>query len=186
VVPEGMRALVFEVAPPGAARWGWLGLISSADGLRALMLPATKPEVIVRRIQRAYGRLLVEPGNRFLDDVAQQVTAYLSGERREFSIGFDRSGYNDFELAVWRATERIPYGETRTYGWVASQVGAGSGAAQAVGAILGSNPLPLVVPCHRVIAADGSLHGYGGGLDLKARLLALESRQLSLGLEDFG
>ena len=88
-------------------------------------------------------------------------------------------GYTPFEQTVWAIALRIPYGETRTYGWIAAQTG-GPGMAQAVGMALGNNPVPLIVPCHRVIGADGSLHGFAGGLDMKARLLALENQQLPL------
>jgi methylated-DNA-[protein]-cysteine S-methyltransferase len=80
-------------------------------------------------------------------------------------------------LAVWAAAARIPYGETRSYGWIAGQVGGGPGAAQAVGAALGGNPIPLIIPCHRVLGFDGSLHGFAGGLEMKARLLDLERGQ---------
>jgi methylated-DNA-[protein]-cysteine S-methyltransferase len=103
----------------------------------------------------------------------------------------DLRGNTAFALGVWAATARIPYGQTRTYAWVARQMGnvsfsdqpAYGSAAQAVGAALGFNPVPLIIPCHRVIGSDGTLHGFAGGLDTKARLLAMESGQATLPLE---
>ena len=107
-------------------------------------------------------------------DVAAQLAEYFAGERREFALHLHPTG-NDFQLAVWDQMTRIPYGETRTYGELARAVG-DPGAAQAVGTACGRNPLPVVVPCHRVIGADGSLVGFGGGLHRKRFLLDLEQR----------
>ena len=89
----------------------------------------------------------------------------------------------EFQLRVWRELERIPYGETRSYRQVASAIGPPD-AVRAVGAANGANPIPIVVPCHRVIGASGKLVGYGGGLELKRRLLELEGvRTMALGYE---
>jgi O-6-methylguanine DNA methyltransferase len=102
----------------------------------------------------------------------RQVLEFLEGKRTEFDLPLDLRG-TPFQLAVWRALLEIPYGETRAYADVARRVGRPR-AVRAVGAANGANPVPLVVPCHRVIASDGGLGGYGGGLELKARLLAIE------------
>jgi methylated-DNA-[protein]-cysteine S-methyltransferase len=134
----------------------------------------------LRRIRRQAGEAVLVPDDPFLLDVSEQVRAYLARSLRHFDVALDLAGHNPFERGVWQAVSAIPYGETRTYAWVAARVGAGVGAAQAVGAAVGANPVPLVVPCHRVIGSDGSLHGFAGGLHMKARLLAAESRQLSL------
>lgn len=104
--------------------------------------------------------------------VVRQLQEYFSGERREFDIVLAPAG-TPFQLAVWNALRTIPYGETRSYGEVAKLVGRPA-AVRAVGAANGANPLPIVVPCHRVIGSNGSLTGFGGGLDLKRRLLELE------------
>jgi O-6-methylguanine DNA methyltransferase len=85
----------------------------------------------------------------------------------------DLSSGTDFQRRVWRALQKIPRGQTRSYGWVARKIGRPK-AARAVGTACGANPVPIIIPCHRVIASDGSLGGFGGGLPLKRRLLALE------------
>ena len=108
------------------------------------------------------------------DDVVRQLAEYFAGERTAFDLPLRPRG-SAFELAVWDQLTRIPYGETRSYGYVASAVGE-PGGAQAVGAANGRNPLAIVVPCHRVIGADGSLVGFGGGLPRKRFLLDLEQR----------
>jgi methylated-DNA-[protein]-cysteine S-methyltransferase len=103
---------------------------------------------------------------------AAEILEYLEGKRTEFGIPLDLRG-TEFQRRVWNALLEIPYGETRSYHTVARSIGRPR-AVRAVGAANGANPVSLVVPCHRVIAADGRLGGYGGGLELKARLLAME------------
>ncbi|MFY0991328.1 methylated-DNA--[protein]-cysteine S-methyltransferase [Halomonas sp. C05BenzN] len=105
-------------------------------------------------------------------DARQQVLAYLDGRRRHFSLTLAPGG-SAFQRQVWAALLRIPYGETRTYGDLARRLDR-EGAARAIGAANGANPLPLLIPCHRVVAADG-LGGYSGGPALKRRLLTLEA-----------
>lgn len=111
-------------------------------------------------------------------DVRDQLDQYFAGERREFDIQLDLVG-NSFELSVWDALLRIPYGETPSYGEIARRIGAPSGA-RAVGLANGRNPVAIIVPCHRVIGADGSLTGYGGGLERKRFLLDFEAGVTSL------
>jgi methylated-DNA-[protein]-cysteine S-methyltransferase len=108
------------------------------------------------------------------DSVVRQLGEYFAGERTAFDVPLRPHG-SDFELAVWAQLRQIPYGATRSYGYVAKAVGE-PGGAQAVGAANGRNPLAIVVPCHRVIGADGSLVGFGGGLPRKRFLLDLEQR----------
>ena len=112
------------------------------------------------------------------DDVVRQLGEYFAGERTAFDLPLRPVG-SGFELAVWEQLTRIPHGETRSYGHVAAAVGE-PGGAQAVGAANGRNPLAIVVPCHRVIGADGSLVGFGGGLPRKRFLLDLEQRDRRL------
>ncbi len=109
----------------------------------------------------------------------RQILEYLKGKRTEFDLPLDLRG-TEFQRSVWQALLEIPYGEVRSYREIAGAVGRPR-AVRAVGAANGSNPVALVVPCHRVIAADGKLGGYGGGLDLKARLLAMERSQPAAG-----
>ena len=111
-------------------------------------------------------------------EVIRQLRDYFSGRRAEFDLPLTPEG-TPFQQEVWRAVAAIPYGETRSYGDIARQIGRAD-AVRAVGAANGQNPLPIVIPCHRVVGSDGRLTGYGGGLPLKKRLLALESRQRSL------
>jgi methylated-DNA-[protein]-cysteine S-methyltransferase len=111
-------------------------------------------------------------------DAARQLSEYFAGERREFDLPLALRG-NEFELRVWAALLEIPYGETASYGEIARAIGAPT-AARAVGLANGRNPIALIVPCHRVIGADGSLTGYGGGLPRKRYLLDLEAGSLPL------
>lgn len=106
------------------------------------------------------------------NDVIAQLRAYFAGELREFDISTKPSG-TDFQLRVWEALRTIPYGETRSYGEIARQIGKPS-AVRAVGRANGANQIAVIVPCHRVIGANGTLTGYGGGLDRKEKLLHLE------------
>jgi methylated-DNA-[protein]-cysteine S-methyltransferase len=101
-----------------------------------------------------------------------QLGEYFSGERRTFRLPLAPAG-TAFQLSVWQALRAIPYGETASYGQLARQLGMANGA-RAVGLANGANPLPIIVPCHRVIGADGSLTGFGGGLFIKRALLSLE------------
>ena len=111
-------------------------------------------------------------------DVVAQLEAYFAGELVVFDVPLALHG-TAFQRAVWHALLEIPYGETRTYGELATGLGS-PGAARAVGLANGHNPVGIIVPCHRVIGADGSLTGYGGGLEAKRTLLDLESRRAGL------
>jgi methylated-DNA-[protein]-cysteine S-methyltransferase len=107
-----------------------------------------------------------------LQETIRQLTEYFLGERREFSVPLDLHG-TPFQLRVWNALLAIPYGETRSYADLARAVGSPKGV-RAVGRANGVNPVAIIVPCHRVIASDGTLCGYGGGLEIKRKLLELE------------
>ncbi len=111
------------------------------------------------------------------DAVAAQLEEYFAGRRRHFDLPLAPAG-TPFQLAVWRALAAIPYGTTESYGQLAARIGR-PGASRAVGLANGRNPISVVVPCHRVIGADGSLTGYGGGLERKRVLLDLEARSSS-------
>jgi methylated-DNA-[protein]-cysteine S-methyltransferase len=115
-----------------------------------------------------------EPDHPVLARAARQLAEYFAGERREFDLPLDPQG-SPFQLAAWRGLMTIPYGETVSYGEQARRLGH-EGKARAIGAANGSNPLPIIVPCHRVVGADGSLTGFGGGLEAKAWLLHHERR----------
>lgn len=110
--------------------------------------------------------------------LAKQLRRYAAGRGKKFTVPLDLSCGTVFQQRVWRALLKIPYGETRTYAWVARQIGKPR-AARAVGAACGANPIGVIVPCHRVIASDGSLGGYTGGLAIKKRLLRLERTRIA-------
>lgn len=108
------------------------------------------------------------------DDARIQLEQYFAGERQQFDLKLAPNG-TSFQLEVLRALQKIPYGETRSYGDIAAQIGKPR-AVRAVGAANGRNPIPIIIPCHRVIGANGSLTGFGGGLDTKRYLLELEQQ----------
>jgi methylated-DNA-[protein]-cysteine S-methyltransferase len=120
------------------------------------------------------GPKLPRRSSELLTRTRQQLEEYFAGQRREFDLPLDPQG-TDFQRRVWQRLLDIPYGETTTYGTLARELG-DPGASRAVGLANGSNPLPIVIPCHRVIGADGSLTGFGGGLPTKQALLELESK----------
>jgi methylated-DNA-[protein]-cysteine S-methyltransferase len=111
-------------------------------------------------------------------EAGEQLMAYFAGKLREFRLPLEMKG-TDFQLRVWNLLLQIPYGETRNYGDLARALGAPA-AVRAVGGANGANPVAIVVPCHRVIGANGTLTGYGGGLPLKRRLLDLERSHTGL------
>jgi methylated-DNA-[protein]-cysteine S-methyltransferase len=117
---------------------------------------------------------LVSKSCDILARTRDQLEEYFAGTRREFDLPVEPRG-TDFQRKVWRRLMKIPYGDTTTYGALAGDLGNRNGS-RAVGLANGSNPIPIVIPCHRVIGADGSLTGFGGGLAIKAALLELERR----------
>jgi methylated-DNA-[protein]-cysteine S-methyltransferase len=145
---------------------GPLGLIASDAGLRAVAFDG--------RGIRQEGR------SHVLDETARQLDAYFAGGLVTFDLPLELSG-TEFQRRCWLALGSIPYGQTVSYGEQARRLGLGNDAARAVGAANGQNPLPIVLPCHRVIGADGSLVGFGGGLHVKRYLLEHEGALLPLG-----
>jgi methylated-DNA-[protein]-cysteine S-methyltransferase len=109
----------------------------------------------------------------FVRNFARQLQQFADGKPVRWRVPLDLSAGTNFQQAVWRVLTKIPRGETRSYGWVAQQIGKPT-ASRAVGAACGANPVPVIVPCHRVIAGDGSLGGFGGGLPMKKKLLRIE------------
>ena len=155
---------------------GWVGILGSARGL----LSTTLPQRTVREVLRQLGDgvALGSRSPHLFTDLMQRLRAYFAGEQADFPDELALSRATTFQRKVWEITRLIPYGETRTYGWVAERIGKPK-AARAVGQALSRNPLPIIVPCHRVIASDGKLGGFTGGLAMKRALLALESRAKS-------
>jgi O-6-methylguanine DNA methyltransferase len=157
-------------------------LLFSERGIRLIDLHGASPSELGERL----GVEVVQVGTKTVsvnqeltrqelarqDLARQEVEEYLNGDRKSFSSPLDMQG-TPFQMEVWNELLKIPYGETRSYGEIATAVGKPR-AARAVGAAVGANPLPIIVPCHRVIGKNGSLVGFGGGLRLKERLLQLE------------
>jgi methylated-DNA-[protein]-cysteine S-methyltransferase len=166
-VPAG-EIVAREVRSP----LGTLLLIGDGARLRHLELPSSKRPLAIdptwRRSSGAY------------PEVAEQLDRYFAGSLREFSLALDLVG-TPFQRRVWELLASIPFGATWTYGELARRVGNPT-ASRAVGAANGRNPIPIILPCHRVIGSDGSLVGFGGGLDAKRRLLELEASACQPGL----
>ena len=121
----------------------------------------------------------VQEDGELLALAAAEVAHFLKSEKHQFTVPIEPRG-TAFQTSVWRELQHIPWGETRTYHDIASNLGKPS-ASRAVGAAIGRNPLPLIIPCHRVIGSNGSLTGFAGGLTIKRQLLLIESRQRGLG-----
>ena len=145
---------------------GALTLVAQGQGLIAILWTDYAPDRV--RI----GQTEARPDHPVLVKTARQLAEYFVRERTEFTLPLDPIG-TAFQKSVWRALRAIPYGQTRSYGQIAEALGRPF-AARAVGAANGRNPLSIVVPCHRLIGADGSLTGFAGGLGAKRQLLALE------------
>ncbi|HVS85429.1 MAG TPA: methylated-DNA--[protein]-cysteine S-methyltransferase [Gaiellaceae bacterium] len=145
---------------------GPLGLVASDEGLSAVLFDGS--------------RLRPEGDSPVLAEAARQLAVYFAGELVDFDLPLDLHG-TDFQRSCWLALATIPYGQTVSYGEQARRLGLGPDAARAVGSANGSNPVPIVLPCHRVIGADGSLTGFGGGLHVKRFLLEHEGALLPLG-----
>lgn len=143
---------------------GQLLLVARGATLVAIDLPAAKRSVQPRPDWRE-DRAALAP-------IARQLDQYFAGRRREFDLAVAPAG-TPFQQAVWAELRRIPYGITASYGEIAGRIGRPA-ASRAVGAANGRNPIPIVIPCHRVIGRDGSLTGFGGGIDAKRHLLDLE------------
>jgi methylated-DNA-[protein]-cysteine S-methyltransferase len=150
---------------------GSLLLVGDGDGLRRI------------QFQSGPHPLTVDPvwtkDRRHFYRVKAQLDEYFRGDRREFDLPLAPVG-TEFQMRVWQVLTSIPYGKLVSYRWVADKLG-NPKAVRAVGGANGKNPLPVVVPCHRVIGSDGTLTGFGGGLDIKERLIALENPAMASG-----
>lgn len=167
--------LLFNTSP------GWVGVLGSQDGLRKLTLPQPSPEqtwqLLIGFVLTWHDVILPETKHSYFADLPQRVRDYLSRKPVDFPHKLDLSRASPFQKSVWQITQSIPYGETRTYSWVADKLGMPK-ASRAVGQALASNPLPIIIPCHRVVCKDGSLGGFSGGGDWKQALLKIEARAI--------
>jgi methylated-DNA-[protein]-cysteine S-methyltransferase len=151
---------------------GWVGILDSGAGLRR----ATLPQLSRRAAYVSLGDGLKdarETPERFAG-LMERYQGYFNGQRVYFPDALDLNGATSFQRAVWQAARGISYGQTRSYAWVAERVG-NPKALRAAGQALAVNPLPIIVPCHRVLSADGKLGGFSGGLQMKRLLLKLEA-----------
>ncbi|MBM4335150.1 MAG: methylated-DNA--[protein]-cysteine S-methyltransferase [Deltaproteobacteria bacterium] len=151
---------------------GALRLAVSEAGVARIGLPRSSGPGFAGWLRSSFADAERVPWLPLLDKLSQELIEYFGGRRREFEVPLDLHG-TEFQLSVWREIAAIPYGEMRTYGGIADAAGRPR-AVRAVGTATGNNPVPILVPCHRVIAAQGRLGGFSGGLDVKRRLLALE------------
>ena len=153
---------------------GWtFQLLSSMRGVRYVDLRGASFEALEEQL-----KVRIHPDDEPNEPALAELREYLRGARRQFTVPLDLRG-TPFQLDVWRAVDAVPFGKTTTYGSIATSI-ARPNATRAVGRAVGANPVPLIIPCHRVIGSSGELTGFGGGLPLKERLLALEHGSLSL------
>ena len=176
---KAARARLDEALRPGPTAYydvwrdtpvGPLFLAVSERGLCAVSFRRSL-EDFLQGIERRGFR--AAPGPERVREAVQQLRDYFAGRRRRFDMTVDLAGQTPFQRQVLEAAARVPAGAVASYGEIARAIGRPT-ATRAVGAALGQNPVPIVVPCHRIIGSDGGLHGYGGGLDIKEKLLRLE------------
>jgi len=162
---ENLNYTIFNTAR------GWVGILGSTRGLQRTTLPHASAEETRQSLGVSINHAVQSP--QLFQNLIERLTFYFNGQKVHFPDKIDLSGATSFQREVWEATRLIPYGKTRSYQWVAEQIKKPE-AARAVGQALGRNPLPIIVPCHRVLANDGKLGGFTGGLDMKKNLLRLE------------
>jgi methylated-DNA-[protein]-cysteine S-methyltransferase len=151
---------------------GWMAMLASERGLARATLPHPSADEALKALGERKHQA-TRNDERFADLVAR-LQGYFRGEKLSFPDSLDLAGSTSFQCAVWENTRRIPYGETRSYGELAEEIGR-PGAARAVGQAMNRNPVAIIIPCHRVVASGGKLGGFGNRLDLKWSLLSLEA-----------
>lgn len=152
--------------------FGWMAIVASEHGLRRLTLPQPAADKALVLISDLLPKAKASTAS--FRDVIHRIGLYFEGQRVEFPDSLDLRESTEFQRAVWKLTAAIPYGETRSYAWIAEQLGR-PGSVRAIGQALAKNPLPIIIPCHRVVGSNGAMGGFSGGLELKKRLLALEA-----------
>lgn len=173
-VPRRTKRLPEKLYASTVSWEGWVfRVLSSANGVRWLDLHPTSLESLEAKL----GARIV-PDDQQNELVLNEIHSYLRGEFRQFTVPVDLRG-TEFQCDVWNTIAQIPYGKTISYGELAATIKRPK-ATRAVGQAVGANPVPIIIPCHRVIGSSGELTGFGGGLPLKERLLGLERGTLSL------
>ena len=153
--------------------WGWMGLSETAKGIDTVVLPKASRQAVLLELGLSSAKRLEGRISPRLREAQAQLTDYLAGTRQSFDVPLDLSRGTSFQQKVWRILRGISYGRLRSYQWVAVRVG-GRQYARAVGNAVGANPMPIVIPCHRIVAQDMSLGGFSCGLPTKRKLLTLE------------
>jgi methylated-DNA-[protein]-cysteine S-methyltransferase len=153
--------------------FGWVGIAWSERGLVALTLPQPSEDKALSQLPAGSEAVVPLPMWLGLEVLTEKLRRYFEGQEVTFKVPLDPTVGTEFQRRVWAATRTIPRGKTLTYSDIARLVGS-PGAARAVGQAMAHNPWPVIVPCHRVVGFDGSLTGFGGGLDMKQRMLAME------------
>ena len=153
--------------------WGWMGVVESSKGIQAIVLPKRSKRAVESELIEQSNEPLQRGESTGLEAVRCQLLDYLAGKRHTFDVPLDLSQGTAFQRQVWRVLQRVPYGKLRSYQWIAARVG-GPQYARAVGNAVGANPIPIVIPCHRIVAQDATLGGFSGGLPMKRKLLSLE------------
>lgn len=156
-----------------ATTMGWVVILGSSQGIRHTTLPQPSAQDACRLL--GVPANCTGPSPKLLASLIERLQAYFDGAKVDFPDKLDLSGATQFQRQVWQITRLIPHGNTRSYKWVAKQLGK-PGASRAVGQALGKNPLPIMIPCHRVVGSDNGLGGFIAGLDMKRRLLHLEAQ----------
>jgi O-6-methylguanine DNA methyltransferase len=156
------------------APWGPLWIATTDSGICTISLRDGR-EAFEKKLRGRVANALILESAGAHEPIHGQLEAYFNGQRRDFLVGLDLRG-TSFQMQTWKALMRIPYGETRSYQDIAKRIGSPR-AVRAIGQANGKNPVPIIVPCHRVVRANGDLGGFGAGLDLKKYLLGLEQSQ---------
>jgi methylated-DNA-[protein]-cysteine S-methyltransferase len=153
--------------------WGWMGISETKKGIDVIVLPKPSRAAIELALRSSRHKPIDYRTSERLQAARTQLSEYLSRTRQCFDFPLDLSQGTSFQRLVWRMLQRVPYGKLRSYRWIAARVG-GRQYARAVGNAVGANPVPIVIPCHRIVAHDGALGGFSGGLSVKRKLLTLE------------
>jgi len=159
---------------------GWVGMLVSSTGIVKLTLPQATEKAALVKLGFDHDALRVSFER--LDEQVSRIREYFRGKPVDFGDQLDLSAGTEFQQIVWSICRSIPYGQTRSYGWIARRIGK-PGASRAVGNALGKNPIPIIIPCHRVLTADGGIGGFSGGLSAKRRLLTLEGIRVTGSLQ---
>lgn len=171
MTPQPISSEIFETA------LGWIAIAATERGIVRASLPEPTPDTALEAISDVKNGSLDGP-NHTLHEAKQLLTRYCNGESVSLdTIPIDDSAWTPYTQHARAACRTIPRGETRTYAWLAQQASGNPKSARAAGRAMATNPVPIIIPCHRVVGSNGNLHGFGGtiGLPLKARLLEMES-----------